>query len=78
MAGHDTIETQRFREIGVLMQQNARDLVISLRPLLLADGFFEEHVNQMIDRALVEIGLPSHSTGLRLFSKWNCAFARKR
>jgi hypothetical protein len=62
------------------MQENARDLVTSLRPLLLNDGFFEGHVNQMIEKALQEIssgGLP-HGGGMRVFTKWNCAFARKQ
>jgi len=77
---HDPHETQRFREIGALMQENARDLVTSLRPMLLNDGFIEGHVNQMIDKALAEISSASmpHTSTLRVFTKWNCAFARKR
>lgn len=77
---HDPHETQRFREIGALMQENARDLVTSLRPLLLNDGFIEGHVNQMIDKALAEISTASmpHMNTLQVFTKWNCAFARKR
>jgi hypothetical protein len=79
MTSHDPNETRRYREIGTLMQENAKDLVTSLRPLLLNDGFFEGHVNQMIDRALKEISSGSlpHG-GVRVFTKWNCAFARKQ
>jgi hypothetical protein len=80
MTSHDPNETRRFREIGTLMQENARDLVTSLRPLLLNDGFFEGLVNQMIERALQEISSGSllHTGGMRVFTKWNCAFARKQ
>lgn len=79
MTSHDSYEARRFREVGTLMQENTRDLVTSLRPLLLNDGFFEEHVNQMMDKALQEISSGSlpHGGGMRVFTKWNCASARK-
>lgn len=80
MTSHDPNETRRYREIGALMEANARDLVTSLRPLLLNDGFIEAHVNRMIDRALKEIagGSLPHAGGTRVFTKWHCAFARKQ
>lgn len=78
MAGSNEADTRRLRRIGELMEQNTKDLIIALRPLLLADGYFQKGVDNMVERAVREMSEPNlRRQGLRLFSKWNCAVAVK-
>ncbi len=78
MAGLGDRDTERLQKIGRLNQMNLDEFVLALRPLLLSDGYFEETVDKMITRARFEITEGNlRRLGLRLFSKWHCAMARK-
>jgi hypothetical protein len=76
--GHSTRETDRLQKIGRLNQLNLDEFVMALQPLLLSDGFYEKSVEIMFGKARHEISeVNVLRLGLRLFSKWYSATARK-
>jgi len=79
MTGNTEDETRRLKRIGDYMLQNTSDFLSSLKPMMLADGFFPRTVELIFGRAKYEMNEQNlRRVGLRLFWKWHCASARKR
>lgn len=75
--GEDSMDQERVLHLGELMKQNCAELSRSLRPLLLAEGYFEETVDRLVHNVRRDILDPNNTSGLQLYAKWVCGYARK-